>query len=67
MNEMEKKTAKKGGKRKMSGWLIALIIVAVLFVTGALFFDKISAACNAAGKTQGEAQNAPQITVQSDK
>lgn len=66
MNDIEKKTAKKGGKKKMSGWLIALIVVAVLFITGALFFDKISAACYAAGNTK-DAQNAPQVTIQNDK
>lgn len=67
MNEQSNVKAKKGGKRKMSGWIIALIVVAVIFATGAIFFDKISKACYAAGKTQEAAQNPTQITVQSDK
>jgi hypothetical protein len=67
MNDMEKKSAMKGGKKKMSGWLIALIVIAALFITGALFFDKISAACYAAGKTQEPAVNPAQVTTQIDK
>jgi flagellar basal body-associated protein FliL len=37
MNNREKQETKKGGKRKMSGWIIALIVVAAIFAVGAVF------------------------------
>lgn len=37
MSNMEKQTVKKGGRKKVSGWIIALIVVAALFAVGAVF------------------------------
>lgn len=37
MNETSEPKVKKVGKRKLSGWIIALIVVAGLFIIGAVF------------------------------
>lgn len=54
MNGNDKLNTTKGVKNKMSGWLIALIVVAVLVLAGVLFREPISRACNAAGSVQTE-------------
>lgn len=47
----------------MSGWLIALIVIAVLVLAGVIFRKPISRACNAAGNVQAKTnqQSAPEI------
>jgi hypothetical protein len=51
----------------MSGWLIALIVVAVLVIAGVVFSKPISKACNAAGKTQDATRKPSQSTVEIQK
>ena len=60
MNEMRQSKSKKEVKKKMSGWLIALIIVAVMFIAGAI-------CCNTIGKAQGNAKNATQSSAEIKK
>lgn len=60
MKDVNKPGAKKEGKKKMSGWLIALIVVAVLFITGAI-------CCNTIGKAQGADKNPSQSAVEIKK
>lgn len=55
MDEMKSVKSKKKGIRKMSGWIIALIVVAVMFTAGAI-------CCNTIGKTH-EAAKTPVSTV----
>jgi flagellar basal body-associated protein FliL len=61
----DKSNTKKGGRKKMSGWLIALIVVAALVLAGVIFAKPISKACNAAGNSQ--TTTAPQSTVETEK
>jgi flagellar basal body-associated protein FliL len=63
MNPKDKTNFKKEVKKKMSGWLIALIVVAVLVLGGVIFAKPISKACNAAGNSQ----TAPQSTIEIKK
>lgn len=37
MNKCSNTETKKGGKKNMSGWIIALIVVVALFAAGAVF------------------------------
>lgn len=46
MEGTSKPNERKAGKKKMSGWLIALIVVVVLFAVGAI-------CCNTIGKAHG--------------
>jgi hypothetical protein len=50
MSDMSKETVKKGGKKKMTGRIIALIVVAALFLTGAI-------CCNTIGKGHGDTKS----------
>jgi flagellar basal body-associated protein FliL len=52
MDGKDKSNSKKEVKKKMSGWLIALIVVAVLVLAGVIFAKPISKACNAAGNAK---------------
>jgi len=56
MKDISKSKTKREMKKKMSGWIIALIIVAVVFVAGAI-------CCNTIGKAQGETKNPPPSAV----
>jgi flagellar basal body-associated protein FliL len=60
MKDTSKPKTKEGVKKKMSGWLIALIVVVVVFVAGAI-------CCNTIGRAQDKAQNPPQSTVEIQK
>lgn len=60
MKDTNKAEAKKGGKKKMSGWLIALIVIAVIFLAGAI-------CCNTIGKAQGTDKSVTQSTVDIQK
>jgi hypothetical protein len=51
---------KKEGKRKMPGWLIALIVVAAQFIAGGI-------CCNTIGKSHGAAQDASQVSSDIDR
>ena len=60
MNEMSTSKKSKGAKKRMSGWLIALIIVVAIFIAGAI-------CCNTIGKAQNTPKNPPQSTLEIKK
>lgn len=61
MNEHSNAKTKKGGKKIMSGWIIALIVVAALFAVGAVFCAPWSPVHKALNAEKAPAQQVEEI------
>jgi flagellar basal body-associated protein FliL len=60
MNKQSKTETKKGGKKSMSGWIIALIVVVALLAVGAVFcapWSPVHKALNADKAPTHQAEN----------